>query len=452
MDGPINSSILKTADSLRRRIYSPVELVQAYLNRIETYEPVLNTFRIVLIEQALEAARQVEREWHQGFDRGPLHGIPVTLKDNIALTGVPMTNGSAFTSFIPTKSAPVVKALTEAGSVIVGKTHMSEFAYGDFHPVLPAVRNPWHPGYLPGGSSSGAAAGIAAGFALGALGTDTAGSVRVPACFCGTVGFKPTFGRLSLRGITPLAPSLDHVGILAGSCTDTEILFQVLTNEVHYRPEPRPIRKLRFGILESCFEAPTDPETAKAVWETLEILRREGAELISLRPLDLPIALVKQTTWTILLAEAYRIHKLKLKNDAGFYGRSLISSLEKGQEILPEEYACALAWREQAKNVVSRLWDLVDAIVIPTCPWAARPLGSSSPDGKTVNGEFTPFDNLWGLPALSVPVGYTREGLPIGMQITCQAGADELVLAIGKYIEGALNGTLRKPSEALWTL
>ncbi|WP_158629923.1 amidase [Cohnella sp. AR92] len=464
MQHPLPRTIGEAAAAYRSRQLSPIELTRTLLNRIEALDPLLHTFRHITAELALQAARRAEEELRGGKDRGPLHGIPVTLKDNMAYAGTALTNGSSLAfSGRPAAHSDIARKLTDAGAVILGLTHMHEFAYGPHRPDMEAVRNPWRPDRIPGGSSSGAAAGLAAGFALGAVGTDTAGSVRVPASFCGVVGFKPTQGLISLHGTTPLAPSLDHAGVLARFAADAELLVQALAVDPGRLPSAAsralaaasiadgktPLAGLRVGVLEDLFGEPTEERTAAVAREALAVLAEAGAKLVPVR-FEWSVSEMKEAAWTILHAEAARELTKLGSGRRAMFGPGLAANLARAEALPPKKVEEAMRWRGWMCKRMKGAWSETDVWVGPTCPWPARRIGSPAHPGGAVNGEYAPFANLWGLPALSFPAGFSEDGLPIGVQIVGPLGADSLVLAVGKWYEKLTGRQVAEPDDSLW--
>ncbi|OBZ18450.1 hypothetical protein A8L34_02375 [Bacillus sp. FJAT-27264] len=446
MNGSTSWTIATAGQALRDGRLSPSSLLDLHLQRIAYDEPRYRTFILIMEEEARTQARQAEQELRNGLDRGPLHGLPISVKDMIAYVSIPMTNGSGRTPpFKPSIHAHIVEQLLEAGAVIIGKSHLHEFAYGKHHPAYGATANPYHPGRLPGGSSSGSAAGVAAEFALGSIGTDSAGSIRVPASFCGVVGFKPTTNRLSLAGITPLAPSLDHAGIITRTCEDASLLFDELVLNPNITPKETDNRirrqsvtaPSRFGVPIAYLQSTTDPEVRAAVLEVVRALEGQGATVEWLLN-DLPILEIKEKTWSILHYEAYSTHSNHLSDWAEGYSEPLRSNLRVGQAITEAEYKDCLSWRDSSFHLIDQMFTGIDVILTPTCPVTAGPVHSTSAN-RPANGEFTPLANLWGLPALTLPIGLSQEGMPIGLQLTGRRGEDRSVLATGVYIEQLLD-------------
>lgn len=453
MNGNNSWTIATAGQASRDGRLSPTSLLDLHLQRIAYDEPSYRTFILIMEEEARAQARQAEQELKNGVDRGPLHGIPISVKDMIAYAGIPMTNGSGRTlPFKPSVHAHIVTQLLEAGAVIIGKSHLHEFAYAKHHPAYGATSNPYHSGRLPGGSSSGSAAGVAAEFALGSIGTDSAGSIRVPASFCGVVGFKPTTNRLSLAGITPLAPSLDHAGIITRTCEDASLLFDelvlkpnVTTKETDSRIRRQPLTAPpRFGVPLAYLKSTTDSEVRDAVLEVVRTLEVHGATVEWL-PIDLPIQEIREKTWTILHYEAYSTHSNLLPDWAEGYSETLRSNLRVGQAITEADYKDCLSWRDSSSRLIDQLFTDIDVILTPTCPVTAGPIHDTSAK-RHANGEFTPLANMWGLPALTLPIGLSQIGLPIGLQLTGRQDKDHIVLAAGVFIEQILDAA------GLWQL
>ncbi|WP_161601368.1 amidase [Paenibacillus luteus] len=441
-------TIASAGRAFREGRLSPSSLLDLHLQRIAYDEPLHRTFIAIMEEEARTQAWQAEQELKSGLDRGPLHGIPISVKDMIAYAGIPMTNGSGRTPpYIPSTHAHIVKKLLRAGAVIIGKSHLQEFAYGKHHPAYGSVSNPYDSDRLPGGSSSGSAAGVAAQFALGSIGTDSAGSVRVPASFCGVAGFKPTANRLSLEGVTPLAPSLDHAGIITRTCEDASLLFNELdmgTGMTHRESDcialGQPVTAPpRFGVPLAYLQTEIDPDVRDAILKVVRILERQGP-IIQWLPNDLPIQEIKDKTWTILHYEAFSTHSSLLLDWAEGYSDPLRNNLKLGQAIAEADYNHCLSWRDTSFSWMDQMFTEIDVILTPTCPVTAGPINDANPI-RPSNGEFTPLANLWGLPALTLPIGLSRDGMPIGLQITGLQGADNDVLAAGLYIEHILDMT-----------
>jgi aspartyl-tRNA(Asn)/glutamyl-tRNA(Gln) amidotransferase subunit A len=462
------SSIEKVGELFRRRKLSPVELTKLMLARIEQLNPKLNAFITVSAELALTQAKKAERELFSPRgrkshrDRGPLHGIPISLKDNICSEGIRTTAGSKILKdFVPLHDAVVVARLKESGAVLLGKTNMHEFAYGvtSNNPHYGPVRNPWNLSRIPGGSSGGSAAAVAAALCYGSIGTDTGGSIRIPSALCGIVGLKPTFGRVSVDGVIPLSPRLDCVGPLARTAADAAILLDPIfvrgTNEPRLRSAIRSSsrRRFRLGLPKDFFFKIVSPEVEYAFDAALRLLRKLGANLkqVSIPLLHETEDAGNQIAW----AEAthYHQHAGWFPARAADYGEDVRTRLELGTKVPATTYLQALELRESfIGNFHAAMADAnLDALVVPTTPIAAPAIGEET---TSVSGTNHPTRalllrsnrpaNLGGLPAISVPCGFTPEGLPVGLQLIGAATGEPLLLRIAYAFEHA-HPQLRRP-------
>ncbi len=432
---------------------SPVELTRAFLERIERLNPKLNAFLTVTAELALEQARRAENAILRRRYRGPLHGIPVSLKDNIRTRGIRTTAGSAILKdSVPEQDATVGRRLTRAGAVLLGKTNLHEFAYGvttnnaHFGPA----RNPWELERIPGGSSGGSAAAIAAGLCCGSVGSDTGGSIRIPAALCGIVGLKPTFGRVSCNGVIPLAPSLDHTGPLGRTVADVATLLQVLAGRDPLDPTTaavavpdyaselrRPPRRLRLGWPREYFFERVEEEIQRAVEAAARSLERLGG---TIEEVTLPhLREAEEPSTQIALAEARHVHQTAgyFPARAAEYSEEVRKLLELGGEVRANDYLRALEVRKRVRSDFDAALARVTAILAPTVPVAAPRIGEKL---VTLGGAAEPVRsallrlnrpaNFTGLPAISVPCGFTRDGLPIGLQIIARAFDESTLLRI----------------------
>jgi aspartyl-tRNA(Asn)/glutamyl-tRNA(Gln) amidotransferase subunit A len=459
---PHELGIAEAARQIEQRTLSPVELVQSALDRIEEVEGRLNAFVVVTAEQALEAARQAEREIGDGGYRGPLHGIPVGIKDLYDVAGLPTTSSSAVRSdHLAAEDSACVARLREAGAVVVGKTHTHEFAYGV---LTPTTRNPWDTGRVPGGSSGGSGAAVAAGECLVGMGTDTGGSIRIPASVCGTVGLKPTFGRVSRSGITSLCWSLDHAGPLTRTVRDAALTLQAIAGFDARDPgsarEPVPdftadldagVRGLTLGVPVNYFFDDVDPEVEAAVREGIAVLEAQGA---TLREVEIPYAdQMMAVEFGVLVPEASAYHQEMLRESGERYTDDVRVFLEVGETILATQYIKALRVRTLVQQAFRRAFEGLDALVCPTLPAAAAEVGQTTftfPGGKEKAvidawvGHSAP-GNVTGLPALSVPCGFTSAGLPIGLQVIGRPFDEAGVLRVGQAYESATDWGTRRP-------
>ncbi|MBZ5569332.1 MAG: amidase [Acidobacteriia bacterium] len=415
------------------------------MGRIEKLGPVLNAFITVTGEHALEQARAAEREIAHGRYRGPLHGIPIALKDLIDTAGVRTTAASAlFQDRVPTEDATVVRRLKRAGAVLLGKTNLHEFAYGGSGTVsyYGAVRNPWALEHITGGSSSGSAAAVAAGMCFAALGTDTAGSIRLPASCCGVVGLKPTYGLVSARGVIPLSRSYDHVGPMTRNVRDAAIVLQAISGydagDISSREMPEEdyvaaldadTSSLRLGIVRQYFFDDLEPDVAAAMNNALQVLETLTA---SLSDASMPI----DTDRTVQLAEIYAYHGQFLGERAGLYQPETLRRIQRGETIAATDYILKRNELEHLRRGAKDLFCDYDLLVTPTSPAPAPKLSElqANPDDLrrrelVLLRNTRPF-NVLGLPAVSAPCGFTRAGLPVGLQIAGAPGHDARVLQL----------------------
>ncbi len=449
-------SIAEAGEQVRRRVLSPAELTRAYLERIQRQDGDLLAYITVLSAEALAAATAAEEEIARGHYRGPLHGIPIALKDLVLTRGIRTTCGSRILrDWVPDADATVTARLSEAGAILLGKLNMHEFAYGPtgVNPHYGTPRNPWDRRRMPGGSSSGSAVAVAAGLCAGALGTDTGGSIRIPAAFCGLVGLKPTYGRVSRAGVIPLAWSLDHVGPMTRTVTDAALLLQVLAGRDPADPSaadvPVPdyrramqgeMRGLRLGLPKDFFFERLDPEVRVAVLAAARSLEGLGA---SVEEVSLPgIQHAGPASFAIIAAEATAYHEPYLKTRATEYGADVRARLTTGQFILAGHYLKAQRARQVIRAEVDAALRQVHALLFPTTPILAPPLDAReiSLDGLTEDVRWwlircTRPINVTGHPALSVPCGLTAAGLPIGLQLVGRHFDEATLLRIGHAFE-----------------
>jgi aspartyl-tRNA(Asn)/glutamyl-tRNA(Gln) amidotransferase subunit A len=457
-------TLSEASDAVRSKAVSPVELTRACLARIEQLNPKVNAFITVTADSALAEARAAEAEIHTNRWRGPLHGIPVALKDLIETAGVKTTAASAlFQDRIPLQDAEVVRRLKAAGAVFLGKLNLHECAYGASGIIshFGMARNPWDPARVAGGSSSGSAVAVATGMCFGALGTDTGGSIRLPSSMCGTVGLKPTYGRVSCRGVLPLAPSLDHVGPIARTVRDAALMLQALAGHDPGDPAsqdvPVPdfsleldkgVSALRVGLPREFF-ADLEPEIKKRVNEALEVLKRVTAQMR-----EMSLALDPDNIMsTIQTAEAFASHADAIAKRPELYSPETLWRLRSGQNITPSAYRQARQKQDQVKRDLSQLFSEVDILVVPTVP-TATPLIADLHPGEQGNLRQTelatlrntrPF-NLYGLPAVSVPCGFSSDRLPVGLQIAGPLWGEAVVLQLAYAYEQVTNWHKGRPS------
>lgn len=458
-------SIEQTARLLRRKEISPVELVDAALARIERWNPELTAFLTVLAEPARSRARAAERELRRGRPKGPLHGIPISLKDNFWTRGVRTTAGSKILAdFVPDQDSDVAAALARAGAILLGKTNMHEFAYGitSENPHYGTPRNPWARERITGGSSGGSAAAVATGLGFASVGTDTGGSIRIPAALCGIVGLKPTFGLVSVEGVVPLAPSFDHAGPLARSVTDACILLEAIAGDYprgEKRPDHRKLRasrprRFRVGWPRHFFFERVDEEVRRLVEAAAKIFQSSLGGRIEEVPLPRLAGAIDDAS-NLVVAEASYYHESQgyYPARAAEYGEDVRGHLAWGHELRAVDYLRAAAKRREVEEDFAAAFESVDVIVAPTSPIPAPRIGTTEvrvteERETTVRAELlrmTRPANLTGLPAISLPCGFTREGLPVGLQLIGPRWGEAKLLSIALAYEEATEWHARHP-------
>ena len=460
-------SLAEAARRIAARELSPVELTRAALDRISALDPRLNAFITVTAEGAMEQARQAEATLAAGEPTGPLLGIPIGLKDLFDTKDVRTTAGSKLLARrVPSDDAAVVARLRSAGAVFVGKLNMHEFAYGitNDNPHYGAAHNPWVLTRITGGSSGGSGTAVAAGLCVAALGSDTGGSIRIPACFCGIVGLKPTFGRVSRYGVIPLSSSLDHVGPMTRTVEDAALMLQVLAGHDPRDPGSVPVpvpdytagltggvRGLRIGVMAGDREEWTDPEVAQAVAAAVETLGALGARLQRVDLTFLPYA--RMLNGAILSAEAAAYHETSMQTSPDDYSPDVRERLARGQQLLATAFIHALEAREGVREQLRVTMHDCDVLALPMEPLTAPPIGA---DEVTVGGHtaevratvtrYTGLFNLTGFPAVSVPCGFTAEGLPIGFQLVGKPFDEATLLRAAYAYEQATEWGRRRPA------
>lgn len=468
----LNSLTISTAlEALRSQKLSPQDLTAASLHQIERLNPELNAFITITpaplqvqVESPLETSSSESeknaRATQSSADARMLRGIPIAVKDLFDTAGIPTTAGSKFfTDNIPEKDAYVVEKLKEAGALILGKTNTHEIALGvtGNNPHYGTARNPWDTTRIPGGSSSGSAIAVATGMVLGALGTDTGGSIRIPASLCGVVGFKPTYGRVSLRGVFPLSWNLDHVGTLTKTVEDAALILQVIS--VYDPMDPASIkmltgdyprhladnmkgRKVAFGIGEYIDSA--DSEVLRAVREATNVFASFGC-----RVQEVDVSWMREAALankTMIQADGAAVHRERLKENPDWFGEDIRRRLEDGAKTTSTEYILARRTQAEVRKRCEQFFEAQDILIIPSTPIPAPKIEGN--DAVEQAGRLTRFTapfNLAGLPALSVPCGFTEDGLPIGLQIIARASADAKVLNAGYAFEQATEWHKKRP-------
>lgn len=452
---PTELTLAEASQLIRARNLSPLDLVNGYLERIARLDPQLNAYITVTDERSLAQARELESELSTGHWRGPLHGIPIALKDNMDTAGVRTTAGSAvFENRIPTEDAEVVRKLQAAGAIVLGKLNLHEFAYGATSAMshFGPVTNPWDQDRIPGGSSGGSGAAVAARLCAAALGTDTGGSIRIPAAYCGIVGLKPTYGLASIRGIIPLGVSNDHVGPMCRTVTDTALVlgsivgydrFDVASIQAdipdYLRALTRPTMDLRLGVPRSPFYEDVDPQIAAAVERAVELLSH-----LTAGTQDVELPAVPQVPLTFV--EAYGYHHEHLGMSRDLYQALTLERIERGADISAAAYAEGRTQLALTRKAISTVFEDVDLLVTPTM--ASLPItiaeAKEGPDDGVRIRNTIPF-NAYGIPTISVPCGFSTDGLPIGLQISGRPLGEVDVLTLAYAFEQATEWHKRVP-------
>lgn len=448
-------TILEAARLLRAKKVSSVELVEESLRRIAELDPNINAFLTVTGESACEAARLADHELARGYDRGPLHGIPIALKDLFCTRGVRTTAGSKlFADYIPDHDATVVERLAAAGAVAVGKTNMHELAYGitSNNPHFGAVCNPANPERIPGGSSGGSGASVAAGMVLAAMGTDTGGSIRIPASYCGVVGLKPTYGRVSRFGVLPLGFSLDHVGPLTRTVRDAALVLNAVAGhdprddsssrrpvDDYLPPADASLKGVRIGVPENFGFDRVIPEVAAAVRWALALAERLGAQVVPVRLPDMDA--VNAIGRVILLAEASAVYARHLE-ERDKIGADVFALLQQGRMVFATDYVNAQRLRREKCGQFRAVWRNADFLALPATPIAAPKLGQATveiagetEDVRLASTRLVRGFNVLGLPAISIPCGADEAGLPLGIEIVAPEFHEAGLLRVAAALE-----------------
>ncbi len=434
-------SIEDAASQVKLRAISPVELLRGCLDRIESRLE-LNAFITVMADSAISAAENAEREIAAGHYRGPLHGIPISVKDLVDVAGTPTTSGSAVVPRLPARDAPIVTRLRDAGAIIIGKTNLHEFAFGTTseESAFGPVHHPKDPSRSPGGSSGGAAAALVEGMCFGSVGTDTGGSIRIPSAVCGTVGLKPTYAELPCDGIVPLSTSLDHVGPMARTVADVALMFDAMAGR---NPQVRAVpsdRKYVFGVPETYFCDRLHPAVRRALARTRDALTAAGHEV---RTVAIEHAARTADVYLhIVLPEASCYHAPMLSSDADRYSPGVRLRLEMGRYVLAEDYVRALHLREVLRRAVNTALERCDALLLASQPIPAPELGAATVeiDGsrepvRATMLRLTQLFNITGHPAIAIPAGTTDDGWPVGVQLVGHADATRKLLEIAAAVE-----------------
>lgn len=459
-------SLSEVSDMLEKRAISAVELTEANLKAIEETEPFIHAYANVLADKALEAARTADQEIAAGNRRSALHGVPIGIKDNIYTKGIVTESGSkVMEGFVPDYDATCVNFLKEAGAIIIGKTHCHEFAYGV---NKPPTRTPWNKACYPGGSSIGSGVAVTSRSSYGALGTDTGGSIRVPASINGIVGLKPTFGRVSIYGVVPVAWSLDNVGPMTRTVRDNAILLQGMAgydpNDPDSANQPVPdftadletgVQGVRIGVeRDYFFYDGVNDEIRASVESVIAEYQKQGAEIVEVSIPEL--AITQDAVFTIVLSEGSTYHRKLIREHASKYDPVTLTTIKLGELVPATHYLAAQQARALFRNAQKSAFveNQLDAMIWPTMPITTVPFDDlnaprkdgfdETPVGAMCHHTFN--SNLAGQPALSVPCGITSEGLPFGFQITGRPFDEAMVYRIAYAYERNHDWHTQKPT------
>ncbi|MBO0999554.1 Asp-tRNA(Asn)/Glu-tRNA(Gln) amidotransferase subunit GatA [Bacillus sp. SD075] len=435
---------------LQRKEISPVELTKQLIERIEELEPTLNAYITVLKEEALKQAVSMEKEFAEGNIRSSLHGVPIAIKDIFEMKGSITTSGSkVFEHFIAERDAKVMAQLKAAGAIVIGKTNLHEFAMGATteNPHYGSTRNPWNIKKIPGGSSGGSAVGVATGTAFGAVGTDTGGSIRLPAALCGIVGLKPTYNLVNTDGCMPLSWTLDHIGPMTRTVADSRIMLRIMADPemvslIDLGTELTDLHGVRIGVCEKYFFESMDPEMKNVVQAALLQLMELGAEVVSIKLEDLEEAIEAQKM--ISKSEAYTLHEENFAKTPELYGKDIAYRLNLGRSVPATQYIRA---RNTRKRFIGHVLESMsqqglDVLFTPTNAIPPFDIGSIQPE-ESLNNIFTlgrtPLGNLLGFPVISVPCGFTEEKMPVGFQLIGKPYDDGKIMNIAEVYEKSTN-------------
>ena len=465
---PVSELCTKTltdvAGLVKTKGASPVEVTVAMLERIERLDRKLHSYLTVARDLALQQARRAEQEISKGYYRGPLHGIPLAVKDLICTRNVRTTCASKILAdWVPDYNATVIEKLYAAGVVLLGKLTLTEFAGIGYHPTIQPALNPWDSNRWTGSSSSGSGVATAASLCFGSLGTDTGGSVRFPAAACGIVGLKPTYGKVSRYGVFPLAESLDHVGPMTRSVEDAAVLLQAIAgfdaNDPTTRREPVPdylanlkngVRGICIGVDWSYCSARVDPEISEAILAATKVLGDLGARIQEVEVSSIEEAI---GAWGVIFtAECAASHEATYPSRAADYSPPFRAFLEESEKVRGLDYAKAHAARQKVSRMVDNLLQTVDLLVCPTMGMVPMRLNGAAPEeiitpeiGHDLLSFTSPF-SLSGNPTISVPCGFSTDGLPLSLKIIGRHGQESLLMQAAYAYEQATTWHQRRPS------
>jgi len=457
-EDPLSLTILELADRIRRRELSPVELAEHSLDRINQVNVVLNAFVTVSVDHARQAAKMAEEQIRNGRYRGPLHGVPIGIKDIIDTSGIRTTYGSSiFRENVPLQDATVVSRLKDAGAIILGKTNTHEFALGVTTDNLHygPTKNPWAPDRIPGGSSGGSAAAVASYMCYAATGTDTGGSIRIPAAFCGLVGLKPTYGLVSTKGVFPLAIGFDHVGPITRSVADAALMLQTMagfdTDDPRSLNVPIPnllqgidrsIAGVKIAISPDLIPEDMDHQAKSAYEDAISEVKNLGAQVVEKRIKT--AHLIEGISTTLILAEGAAQHSELLEKYSDMYGANVIDRFRAGQKITAAQYIKALRENEEIRREIEIIFEDVGLLLTPSVQILPPRIGE---DKILIHGKeldtifccvrFTRLANITGMPAIVLPYGYSSEGLPLSIQLMAPKLKDAQLLQFAYALEQA---------------
>lgn len=461
-------SVIEVKEGFKNRKFSSVELTKAVLDRIKKVEPKINAFVTVTEEEALRDAKKADELINNGEDL-PLLGVPLSIKDNFCTQNIRTTASSkVLDNFIPPFDATVVAKLREAGMVMVGKTNLDAWAHGSSTETSDygTTKNPWNTNHLPGGSSGGAAASIAADEAIAAIGSETAGSIRQPADWCGVVGLKPTYGRVSRYGVVAMASSLDSPGPMGKRVKDAALILNVLAGKdpLDATTSPKPtedylknlhksIRGLQIGISDEYFDGVTD-QVRKRVLEALKVIEKLGGKLKKLKlfPPKHSIAVYTILQRAEVSSNLARYDGIRYGNDRSYFAdeakrRIMLGTYALSSGYYDQYYNKAQKVRTVIVNDFNKAFEEVDVIIAPTNPWTALPLGASK--GNPMYGEMADAlvepSSIAGLPGINVPCGLSKQGLPVGFQVIGPQFSESLILNVAYQYEKATKFHKLKP-------
>ena len=458
-------SLYEASKLIQQREISPVELTLAHLERIEALNHEINCYISIQADKAMNRAQQAENELQrketiEGTLLGPLHGLPIALKDLFETKGIPTTNGSKiYSDYVPDEDAEVVRRLKDAGAVMLGKNNMHEIALGltTVNPHYGASRNPWNTERICGGSSGGSAAALASRMGLAAMGSDTGGSIRVPAALCGVVGLKPTFGRVSLRGVIPLSWHLDHAGPMARRVIDVAMMLQVLAGFDEKDPASFDIpvddyiSGIRSGVKGWRIAFPEDQYFQKSTAEILQTVRDAAVIFESLganiEMVEFPGAYqAASANGKMVIADAAVVYQDVLRDAPHDFGQDVLQRLRDGAKLPVGEYILARHTQTEMRRQLERFFDRYDILLLPTTAVTAPLIeGPDALEQARLLTRYTAPFNLTGLPALSLPGGFDSEGLPIGLQLVSRPWAEAAILRAAYAYEQETTWHLRSP-------